>query len=406
MKKIIPIILCALALASTIFVILYNKKQEQIKQEKKDKINDINTHYNEYVKTGENVKLYDKNKNEIGYISNIELTLNKQAIDENSEYFYIPTIDSYIYYKDVVKIDKLTEEEYITYKNYVPFNKEIKTVKNIKIYIDENTYYSFNDNAITFKPIIIDNDKYYFVFNDRLSYILKEQIESEKETDNVNTTSKIAVLNYHYIVNKEAGELKECTQSICITDTQYEQQIKYLKDNNFYTATMRDLELWIDKKINLPEKTVVITIDDGWYVARNIQILEKYDVHATLFLIGHLASPADYKSKNLEIHSHGWNIHNIGECPGNLGGAILCKDKNYLLEDLKKSRESLNNTTYFCYPFYEYNTRAIEILKEAGFTMAFKGGRVKATQGINKFLVPRYSIINTTTLNQFISFVN
>ena len=87
MKKIIPIILCALALAATKFVILYNKKQEQIKQEKKDKINDINTHYNEYVKTGENVKIYDENKNEIGYISNIELTLNKQAIDENSEYF-------------------------------------------------------------------------------------------------------------------------------------------------------------------------------------------------------------------------------------------------------------------------------------------------------------------------------
>ena len=61
MKKIIPIILCALVLASTVFIVLYNKKQEQLKQEKNDKINDINTHYNEYVKTGENVKLYDKN---------------------------------------------------------------------------------------------------------------------------------------------------------------------------------------------------------------------------------------------------------------------------------------------------------------------------------------------------------
>lgn len=185
-------------------------------------------------------------------------------------------------------------------------------------------------------------------------------------------------MNYHYIVNKDAGELKECVQSICITDTQYEEELKYLKDNGYYTATMKDTELFLTGKVNLPKKTVVITIDDGWYVARNIALLEKYEMHGTLFLIGNIAQPDAYKSDYLEIHSHGWNIHNIGECPGNLGGAILCKDKQYLLDDLKKSRDSLNNTTYFCYPFYEYNERAIEILKEAGFTMAFKGGRVKA----------------------------
>ena len=41
MKKIIPIILCLLALTSTVFIVLY-KKEEKLKQEKKDKINDIN----------------------------------------------------------------------------------------------------------------------------------------------------------------------------------------------------------------------------------------------------------------------------------------------------------------------------------------------------------------------------
>ena len=213
-------------------------------------------------------------------------------------------------------------------------------------------------------------------------------------------------MNYHYIVNKDAGELKECVQSICITDTQYEEELKYLKDNGYYTATMKDTELFLTGKVNLPKKTVVITIDDGWYVARNIALLEKYEMHGTLFLIGNLAQPDAYKSDYLEIHSHGWNIHNIGECPGNLGGAILCKDKQYLLDDLKKSRDSLNNTTYFCYPFYEYNERAIEILKEAGFTMAFKGGRVKAKPGVNLFKVPRYSITNSDTLKDFISYIS
>ena len=182
--------------------------------------------------------------------------------------------------------------------------------------------------------------------------------------------------------------------------------MKYIKDNNFYTATMEDLDLWIDGKINLPEKTVVITIDDGWYLPRNIEILEKYKLHATLFLIGHLASPDAYKSESLEIHSHTWDMHNLGECPIGRGGAILCKDKNKIVEDLKKSSESLNDSKYFAYPFYEYNDHAIEALKEAGFRMALAGGGRKVTRGINKYMVPRFGISNTDTLEKIKNIIN
>lgn len=380
-----------------------NKKEENKRQEK---IFLIKSHYNKYVKIDHEVNLYDDKENVIGSVKNIELELKDIEIDENTKYFYSDTIDAYVKYEDVVKIDSLTKEDNY-WKNYIPFNKEVILIKGKKLYIDDNSFYQFNLKEIKFNPIIIDGEKYYFEYLGHLVYVNKSDIEKEIETSySAEIASSIAVLNYHYIVNKDAGELKECVQSICITDTQYEEELKYLKDNGYYTATMKDTELFLTGKVNLPKKTVVITIDDGWYVARNIALLEKYEMHGTLFLIGNLAQPDAYKSDYLEIHSHGWNIHNIGECPGNLGGAILCKDKQYLLDDLKKSRDSLNNTTYFCYPFYEYNERAIEILKEAGFTMAFKGGRVKAKPGVNLFKVPRYSITNSDTLKDFISYIS
>lgn len=380
-----------------------NKKEENKRLEK---ISLIKSHYNKYVKIDHEVNLYDDKENVIGSVKNIELELKDIEIDENTKYFYSDTIDAYVKYEDVVKIDSLTKEDNY-WKNYIPFNKEVILIKGKKLYIDDNSFYQFNLREIKFNPIIIDGEKYYFEYLGHLVYVNKSDIEKEIETSySAEIASSIAVLNYHYIVNKDAGELKECVQSICITDTQYEEELKYLKDNGYYTATMKDTELFLTGKINLPKKTVVITIDDGWYVARNIALLEKYEMHGTLFLIGNLAQPDAYKSDYLEIHSHGWNIHNIGECPGNLGGAILCKDKQYLLDDLKKSRDSLNNTTYFCYPFYEYNERAIEILKEAGFTMAFKGGRVKAKPGVNLFKVPRYSITNSDTLKDFISYIS
>lgn len=380
-----------------------NKKEENKRQEK---ISLIKSHYNKYVKIDHEVNLYDDKENVIGSVKNVELELKDIEIDENTKYFYSDTIDAYVKYEDVVKIDSLTKEDNY-WKNYIPFNKEVILIKGKKLYIDDNSFYQFNLKEIKFNPIIIDGEKYYFEYLGHLVYVNKSDIEKEIETSySAEIASSIAVLNYHYIVNKDAGELKECVQSICITDTQYEEELKYLKDNGYYTATMKDTELFLTGKVNLPKKTVVITIDDGWYVARNIALLEKYEMHGTLFLIGNLAQPDAYKSDYLEIHSHGWNIHNIGECPGTLGGAILCKDKQYLLDDLKKSRDSLNNTTYFCYPFYEYNERAIEILKEAGFTMAFKGGRVKAKPGVNLFKVPRYSITNSDTLKDFISYIS
>ena len=189
-------------------------------------------------------------------------------------------------------------------------------------------------------------------------------------------------------------------------EPQVEEEIKYLSDNNFYTLSMRDVYLYLTGAIQIPKRSVTITIDDGWFVGRMVTILEKYNKVGTLFLIGSLLSPDEYKSQNLEIHSHTWNMHNIGECRGNFGGAILCKSREYILEDLKKSRESLNNTTAFCFPFYEYNANAINLVKEAGFEMAFVGGNRSAKVGDNLFEIPRFIMLKSTTMNKFIYYIS
>lgn len=116
-------------------------------------------------------------------------------------------------------------------------------------------------------------------------YIDKSDVETEEdiESSGKEYADGIAVLNYHYTVNKEASELLECTQSICMEDTQVEEEIKYLNDNGFYATTMRDLELYVKGEVRLPAKSVSITIDDGWYVSRMINILNKYQMMGTLF---------------------------------------------------------------------------------------------------------------------------
>ena len=82
-------------------------------------------------------------------------------------------------------------------------------------------------------------------------------------------------------------------------------------------------------------------------------------------------------------------------------------DKEKLVNDLKTSSEILHGSTVFCYPFYEYNNYSIEVLKEAGYTMAFAGciGSCKVNTKTNKYIIPRYTITSDVTLDKFISII-
>lgn len=422
-KKIIILILFIILLILVVIQINNtNIEKEKVIASKKiipvtrNNIEKIKENYANNIILKEGSSLYLKDKNTYKKIATVhgktELSLDPEYIIED-EYFKIKDSNYYIKYMDTKKIDTLSplSGEYKTYKNYIPYHESIILKNKAKLYLSNNSYYELKEG--TFPILIKNDDKYGIEFNNSLVYVSKEDVEKIISSTNTskNYTNEIAVLNYHYVVSdsNENGEKTECKQSICITDTMFDSHIKYLKENNFYTTSMRDLELYIEGKIQLPEKSVTLTFDDGWYVARTINILNQYQMLGTLFLIGSLASPSDYSSPYLEVHSHTWDMHKIGDCPSNIGrGGILCLDENTILEDLKKSRESLNNTTYFCYPFYDYNTRAIELLKKAGFTMAFAGELKdsKVRVGQDKYKIPRYVIVNTTSMDTFKKYVN
>lgn len=361
-------------------------------------IENIRNSYNNFVITNKDTNLYDKEGNVIGNVSK-DIYLVLDDIDENYEEETFK-----LKYSDIKKSEEKSNDT--RYKNYLLFNKSVKINNNVKLYVDDNTYYTINkENKL---PVIIDDsDKYYIEFDNKLVYVYKDDVEVvEEDNSSDEVADGVAVLNYHFVINKEAGEDKLCEpSSICHTDTQFESHVKYIKDNGYYSITMKELEMFIDGKINLPKKSVAITIDDGWFVARSKQILNDNEVMGTLFLIGYLAPVSDYASPYLEVHSHTWNLHSVSNCKQGRS-PLLCYDKDKIVQDLMMSRESLNNTTYFCYPFYEYNDNAINALKEAGFTMALTDGNKKAKKGIDKYKVPRYVIFNTTTVSELESYLN
>lgn len=408
--KIIYILFIFLLIISFSFI-LFNKEEPKLKKVTVELGNNISNDVNDYLIT----KLKEKNKSDYKLdISNLILEDNKTI--KTGEYEYSVTYKNKEYknkviVKDTIKPSLLLNEIIITEGeelNIDMFIKECTDLNNCKYeYKDVEYVNSILDKIGKYDiEIVAKDDSDNSITNKTTLEVLEEPTSKKVYAYGTGGTGRgIPVLNYHFTINDE--EASSCSpSSICMKEELFDAHIKYIKDNGFYTPTMEEFEDYLDGKKELPEKSVLITIDDGWFVSRAITILEKYDVTATLFLIGWLAPPSDYSSKNLEIHSHGWDIHNPGVCSLGRGGGVLCFEKSKLLEDLKKSRESLNNTKVFCYPFYEYNDFAINALKQAGFTMAFTGGNTHAKKGVDKFKVPRYVMYNTTSVSQLANILN
>ncbi len=376
------------------------------------------------------VENINTNTNESSFISILHYdNLDKETIEKNLKYlnengYYSITIEDYkkwlnnnIRLKEkailIIKTDNtdLNDLE----KKYNLYFENISDSDGIKL-SDNNKTTKVGDKLDNLSSYIIKKNNNDEIIKKALNgEDYKEKIIPKKVIPNTNNLNgnaySIAVLNYHFFYNSGKGEA--CNEYICLEVSKFEEQLKYLKDNNYKTLTIDEFKKWIYGEIELPRKSVLLTIDDGAMGTglHNgnilIPLLEKYQINATLFLISAWWSPDNYRSNFLSIQSHTWNMHREGICESQpRGSQFLCASYDEMLNDLEKSINLSDSNTAFCFPFYAYNDTAIKALKEKGFKIAFVGGGYKATRNVDKYKIPRYVIGSDITLNTFISYIS
>ena len=356
----------------------------------------IKSNYGSVVKTTKDTKLYindNGNYKDIGKI-NKDNILELESIDNislNNKYFKLKDSDYYISYKNVEPTDESINKRYL---NYIEFPIEVTTKENV-VYYDDSFNELFSLNTPVTSKVVVNLDDYYGIsLLSRLVYVKKEDVRNTVEVDNneEEKAESIPAILYHFIyLNGDTS----CNDIICHSEEQIDSHFKFLSDNDVFTLNTSEVLSFIKGEINLPKKSILITIDDGARAENFIPFLEKYQLNATLFLVSSWYPVSKFQSSYLEIASHTHNMHTTGVCPTGQGGGINCLPESDILNDLKLSRETLNNTKAFCFPFYEYSDYSINLVKEAGFEMAFIGGSTKIKKGIDPYKIPRYPILSS-----------
>lgn len=394
---------------SNYYYVYYLNKVFQIKRGEKDNIVDVeNTKDNEasYISVITYDQIDDCNKNTCVSIDKVREELNYLK----SAGFYSVTINEYGQWLD--GNIRLREGAILVTTNTNNTNLGIiNTESDIKIELVNNSPLKFNvANRKSTKSSPKDNIESYLVKANTSLEDFKGMSRGEEIVEYVAPSAseqRIAVLNYHFFYDPTIGE--SCDENICIEVSKFREHLEYLKSNGYRTLKMSEFKKWMYGEIELPDKSVLITVDDGAMGtgAHNgnklIPLLEEFDMNATLFLISGWWDVNNYRSKNLDVQSHTFDMHQYGTCGR---GQLVCASKEEALADLRQSLQIVDNNDSFCYPFYSYSNVAISAVKEAGFKIAFAGGSRKARRSDNKYLIPRYPIHKYITMDQFIGMVS
>ena len=182
---------------------------------------------------------------------------------------------------------------------------------------------------------------------------------------------KLPILIYHgFSTPLPEGDVYKL---MCTKDN-FEGQITTLKDAGFTFITLEDLYKYKKGYIGLPEKTVAITMDDGWLgnYTEAFDIIKKHNVPATIFIVENLVGTEGYftweqakemyDSGLVKIHVHGRK---------HISATGYSKEK--LIEDYNHTHELIEEKLnakiqkIMAYPAGDSSADTIKWLKEAGF---------------------------------------
>lgn len=220
----------------------------------------------------------------------------------------------------------------------------------------------------------------------------------------------VAILGYHGVVDDQEKETKYQNNPYFMSINEFEQQMKYLYEQQYHCLTMDELNQYYHQEITVPQKSVCLTFDDGYLNFNTIvkPILEKYQLKATCFVIGskttsnHLQylSQKDLNNDDyVEYYSHSYDLHHFANIPQKkLIETLSIKE---IAADFEKN-SAIVSQDYFAFPYGVSCQNAQQYLETSSVKLAFgyNQNRTMTTKD-NQYLLPRYLVFSHIPMRLF-----
>ena len=216
----------------------------------------------------------------------------------------------------------------------------------------------------------------------------------------------IAICMFHYVYdeNDPPDDLHRRYGNYISAQALIE-EMEWLKSEDYYFPTWKEVRAYVDGKLILPDKSVVLTFDDGerYTLEHLLPVLEACRVPVTSFLITSKDGEdkvREYTSEFLFYGSHTHDMHRAGGVPGHKGIFPVIGEEEGLA-DLETSVEIVGSRDAFAYPYGDYSESAEEMLRKEGFLCAVTTQPGRAYPGDDPLLLPRQRMSLGQSLEAF-----
>ena len=257
--------------------------------------------------------------------------------------------------------------------------------------------FTFTIKSVNFDYTYIDTNNSDNISSDSFKNSdSEEKLNTDKDRfQNIELTTKdigVPVLYYHSVDQNADNE-------VTITPEMLEKQLKYINDNKFTTITIRELYDYLKNNKPIPEKSIVITFDDGYMnnYTEAFPILKDLNMKATIFCVGNSLDGSYYLSHEAIKEMSDYGIDIESHTVNHVHLDTLSYDEQLL--ELKKSKKILENITgkevlSIAYPFGDYNTDTVKAAKQAGYSLGFTTNLGLSDRSDNIFELDRIYILS------------
>ena len=271
----------------------------------------------------------------------------------------------------------------------------------VSIHISQNNANQLNNSSNKNDINITDDSNLKVSADEKNSNNIaqKKNTDFEDNVNLVNDNRGVPVLYYHSVLESADNE-------VIITPENLKKQLRYIKDHGYTTLTMTQLKNYLLNNSPIPEKSIVITFDDGYMdnYYNAFPILKDLDMKATIFCIASNLDGSYYLSKDAikEMSNYGIDIESHTVNHAKLDS--LTYDEQ--LKELQESKKSLEEITgkevdSIAYPFGNFNDDSIKASKTAGYTLGFTTNRGLSDREDNPLKLDRIYISSNYDMNTF-----